>query len=51
MRHIARKAGRWDIALACGSLTLVMLVLTGVFHGQDQKPRTAASAMVQDAWP
>jgi hypothetical protein len=31
MRHVAGKAGRWDIALACGSLALV-LILTGVFH-------------------
>jgi hypothetical protein len=42
MRHIAGKAGRWDIALACGALALVMLVLTGVF----QKPRAAPPAMV-----
>jgi hypothetical protein len=32
MRHVTGKAGRWDIALACGSLALVMLIVTGVFH-------------------
>jgi hypothetical protein len=42
MRHIAiEKAGGWDLALACGSLALVMLVLTGVLHSQHHKPRAA----------
>jgi hypothetical protein len=42
MRHIAiEKAGRWDLALACASLSLVMLVLTGVLYSQHHKPRAA----------
>jgi hypothetical protein len=42
MRHIAiEKVGHWDLALACGSLFLVMLVLTGVLHSQHHKPRAA----------
>ena len=42
MGHIAiGKAGCWDLALACGSLFLVMLVLTGVLYCQHHKPRAA----------
>jgi hypothetical protein len=42
MRHIAiEKVGRWDLALACGSLALVLLFLTGVLHSQHHKPRPA----------
>jgi hypothetical protein len=42
MGHIAiEKVGHWDLALACGSLALVMLFLTGVLHSQHHKPRPA----------
>jgi hypothetical protein len=42
MRHIViEKAGRWDLALACASLSLVMLVLTGVLYSQHHKPQAA----------
>jgi hypothetical protein len=42
MRHIEiEKIGRWDLALACASLSLVMLVLTGVLYSQHHKPRAA----------
>jgi hypothetical protein len=42
MRHIEiEKVGRWDLALACASLSLVMLVLTGVLYNQRHKPRAA----------
>jgi hypothetical protein len=34
-----------DLAMACASLSLVMLVLTGVLYSQHHKPR-AALAMV-----
>ena len=48
MRQIAfEKAGRWDLALACASLSLVMLVLTGVLYSQHHKPR-AAPVLVSD---
>jgi hypothetical protein len=48
MRHIAiEKAGRWDLALACASLSLVMLVLTGVLYSQHHKP-PAAPVLVSD---
>jgi len=33
------KARCWDIGLACGSLSLVMLLLTSVLHSQYHKPR------------
>jgi hypothetical protein len=46
MRHIEiEKAERWDLALACASLSLVMLILIGVLHSQHHKPR-AAPALV-----
>jgi hypothetical protein len=33
MRHIEiEKVGRWDLALACASLSFAMLVLTGVLY-------------------
>jgi hypothetical protein len=42
MRNIATENfGRWDLALACASLSLVMLVLTGVLYSQHHKPRAA----------
>jgi peptidoglycan/LPS O-acetylase OafA/YrhL len=42
MRHIEiEKIGRWDLALACASLSLVMLVLTGLLYSQHHKPRAA----------
>jgi hypothetical protein len=42
MRHIViEKVGRWDLALACASLSLVMLVLTGVLYSQHHKSRAA----------
>jgi hypothetical protein len=48
MRHIAsERAERWDLALACASLSLVMLVLTGVLYSQHHKPR-AAPVLVSD---
>ena len=51
MRHIAiETAGRWDLALACASLSLVMLVLTGVLHSQHHKTR-AAPVLVSDVLP
>jgi hypothetical protein len=41
-RHIAiEKVGRWDLALACASLSLVTLVLTGVLCSQHHKPPAA----------
>jgi hypothetical protein len=44
MLHIAiEKARRRDLALACASLSLVMLFLTGVLHSQHYKPRAAAA--------
>jgi hypothetical protein len=46
MRQITiETAGRFDLALACASLSLVMLFLTGVLHSQHYKPR-AAPALV-----
>jgi hypothetical protein len=48
MRHIAiDKTARWDVALACASLSLVMLVLTGVLYSQHHEPR-AAPVLVSD---
>jgi hypothetical protein len=43
MREIrVEGARRWDFGLACGSLSLVMLVLTGApHHSQHHKPRSA----------
>jgi hypothetical protein len=49
MLHIAIEKGRrWDLALACASLSLVMLFLTGVLHSQitslaRQRPQSAMS--------
>jgi hypothetical protein len=34
-------ARRWDFGLACGSLSLVMLVATGALHSQHHIPRSA----------
>jgi hypothetical protein len=46
MRHIViEKAGRWDLALACASLSLVMLVLTGVLYGQHHVGARRAGAV------
>ena len=40
MRDIRiEKARRWDLTLACGALSLVMLLLTSVLHTQHHKPR------------
>ena len=48
MRHIEfEKVGRWDLALACASLSLVMLVLTGVLYSQHHKSR-AVPILVSD---
>ena len=41
MRHAIEKVEHWDLALACGSLSLVMLFLTGVLYSQHHKPRAA----------
>jgi hypothetical protein len=42
MRHIEiEKAGRWDLAVACTSLSLVMLILTGLLYSLHHKPRAA----------
>jgi hypothetical protein len=48
MCHTAiEKVGRWDLALACALLSLVMLVLTGVLYSQHHKP-PAAPVLVSD---
>jgi hypothetical protein len=39
--HSIQKAGRWDLALACVSLSLAILVLTGVLYSEHHKPRAA----------
>jgi hypothetical protein len=42
MRDIViEKLGRWDLALASASFTLVMLVLTGVLYSQHHQARAS----------
>jgi hypothetical protein len=47
MMRITIEPGRWDLALACASLSLVMLLFMGVLYGQHHKPR-AALVLVSD---
>jgi hypothetical protein len=39
------KARCWDLTLACGSLSLVMLLLTSVLHIQHRKPEAARASV------